>query len=102
MAQDAGASHLLAYSDSQLIVKQVNGEYEAKEESMMQYLQQIEELKTKFKSFQLHQIPREENIKADSLSKLASALEDCKNMAYHYAASASTTNPTGYPAHFIK
>ncbi|KAL0301502.1 UNVERIFIED_CONTAM: hypothetical protein Sradi_6427000 [Sesamum radiatum] len=38
MAQDAGASHLLAYSDSQLIVKQVNGEYEAKEESMAQYL----------------------------------------------------------------
>ncbi|KAL0449224.1 UNVERIFIED_CONTAM: hypothetical protein Slati_1478800 [Sesamum latifolium] len=51
IAQDADASHLLAYSDSQLIVKQVNGEYEAKEESMMQYLQQIEELKTNFKSF---------------------------------------------------
>ncbi|KAL0445436.1 UNVERIFIED_CONTAM: Ribonuclease HI [Sesamum latifolium] len=78
MAQDANASHLLAHSDSQLIVKQVNGEYDAKEESMVQYLQQIEELKTKFKSFQLKQIPREENFKADSLSKLASALEDCK------------------------
>ncbi|KAL0421057.1 UNVERIFIED_CONTAM: hypothetical protein Slati_3128600 [Sesamum latifolium] len=78
MAQDAGAPHLLAYSDFQLIVKQVNGEYEAKEESMVQYLQQIEELKTKFKSFQLQQIPREENVKADSLSKLVSALEDCK------------------------
>ncbi|KAL0456128.1 UNVERIFIED_CONTAM: Ribonuclease HI [Sesamum latifolium] len=77
MAQD-GALHLLAYSDSQLIVKQVSGEYEAKEESMVQYLQQIEELKTKFKSFQLQQIPREENVKADSLSKLASALDDCK------------------------
>ncbi|KAL0433895.1 UNVERIFIED_CONTAM: hypothetical protein Slati_0788300 [Sesamum latifolium] len=45
---------------------------------MVQYLQQINELKTKFKSFQLHQIPREENIKAGSLSKLASAMEDCK------------------------
>ncbi|KAL0445591.1 UNVERIFIED_CONTAM: hypothetical protein Slati_1687000 [Sesamum latifolium] len=61
-----------------MIVKQVNGEYEAKEESMVQYLQQIEELKTKFKSFQLEQIPKEENVKVDSLSKLASALEDCK------------------------
>ncbi|KAL0435139.1 UNVERIFIED_CONTAM: hypothetical protein Sradi_0221800 [Sesamum radiatum] len=78
MAQDAGASHLQAYFDFQLIVRQVNGEYEAKEESMVQYLQQIEELKTNFKSFQLCQIPSEENIKADSLSKLASALEDCK------------------------
>ncbi|KAL0420783.1 UNVERIFIED_CONTAM: hypothetical protein Slati_3101200 [Sesamum latifolium] len=45
MAQDVGASHLLANSDSQLIVKQVNGEYNAKEESIVQYLQQIEELK---------------------------------------------------------
>ncbi|KAL0433489.1 UNVERIFIED_CONTAM: hypothetical protein Slati_2683200 [Sesamum latifolium] len=53
IAQDSGALHLLAYSDSQLIVKQVNAEYEAKEESMVQYLQQIEELKIKFKSFQL-------------------------------------------------
>ncbi|KAL0461348.1 UNVERIFIED_CONTAM: hypothetical protein Slati_0022400 [Sesamum latifolium] len=53
MAQIAGALHLLAYSDSQLIVNQVIGEYETKEESMMKYLPQIEELKTKFKSFQL-------------------------------------------------
>ncbi|KAL0295551.1 UNVERIFIED_CONTAM: Retrovirus-related Pol polyprotein from transposon opus [Sesamum calycinum] len=54
----------------------VNGEYEAREESMAQYLQQIEKLKTKFKSFQLQQIPREKNDKADSLPKLASAMED--------------------------
>ncbi|KAL0444776.1 UNVERIFIED_CONTAM: hypothetical protein Slati_2200300 [Sesamum latifolium] len=60
MAQDAGALHLLAYSDSQLIVKQVTGEYETKEESTVQYLQQKDELKTKFKSFHLKQIPREE------------------------------------------
>ncbi|KAL0446048.1 UNVERIFIED_CONTAM: hypothetical protein Slati_1732700 [Sesamum latifolium] len=40
--QDVGVPHLIVYSDSQLIVKQVNGEYEAKEESMVQYLQQIE------------------------------------------------------------
>ncbi|KAL0455006.1 UNVERIFIED_CONTAM: hypothetical protein Slati_0839800 [Sesamum latifolium] len=45
MAQDAGAMHLLAYSDSQLIVKQVNGEYKAKEESMTQYLQQYRGVK---------------------------------------------------------
>ncbi|KAL0462652.1 UNVERIFIED_CONTAM: hypothetical protein Slati_0152800 [Sesamum latifolium] len=32
MAHEAGAKHLLAYSDSQLVVKQVEGTYEAKEE----------------------------------------------------------------------
>ncbi|KAL0453601.1 UNVERIFIED_CONTAM: hypothetical protein Slati_1338200 [Sesamum latifolium] len=51
MTQDASALHLLAYFGSQLIVKQVSGEYEDKEDSMVQYLQQIEELNTKFKSF---------------------------------------------------
>ncbi|KAL0449101.1 UNVERIFIED_CONTAM: Ribonuclease HI [Sesamum latifolium] len=78
MAHEAGAMHLLAYLDSQLIVKQVEGAYEAKEESMIQYLQQIKELKTSFDHFQIIQIPREENIKANCLSKLASDLEDCR------------------------
>ncbi|KAL0439899.1 UNVERIFIED_CONTAM: hypothetical protein Slati_2472900 [Sesamum latifolium] len=35
MAHEAGARHLLAYSDSQLVVKQVKGTYEAKEENMI-------------------------------------------------------------------
>ncbi|KAL0361928.1 UNVERIFIED_CONTAM: Ribonuclease HI [Sesamum radiatum] len=78
MAHEAGARHLLAHSDSQLIVKQIEGTFEAKEESMIQYLQQIKELKTSFDHFQIIQIPREENIKADCLSKLASALENCR------------------------
>ncbi|KAL0449479.1 UNVERIFIED_CONTAM: hypothetical protein Slati_1504300 [Sesamum latifolium] len=78
MTHEAGAKHLIAYSDSQLIVKQVEGTYEAKEENKIQYLQQIAELKTSFDYFQLIQIPREENVKADCISKLASALEDCR------------------------
>ncbi|KAL0332855.1 UNVERIFIED_CONTAM: hypothetical protein Scaly_2187000 [Sesamum calycinum] len=78
MADDVGARHLVAYSDSQMIVKQVEGTDESKEENMIHYLQQIAELKIGFKSFQLIQIPREENIKADFLSKLASALKNCR------------------------
>ncbi|KAL0345838.1 UNVERIFIED_CONTAM: hypothetical protein Sradi_4415100 [Sesamum radiatum] len=65
-------------SDSQLVVKQIEGVYEAKEKSMVQYLQQIAELRTNFKSFQIIQIPKEENAKADCLSRLASAMEDCR------------------------
>ncbi|KAL0292314.1 UNVERIFIED_CONTAM: hypothetical protein Sradi_6993800 [Sesamum radiatum] len=98
MAHEAGARHLLAYSDSQLIVKQVEGTYEAKEESMIQYLQRIKELKTDFDHFQVIQIPREENIKADCLSKLASALEDCRTrhitITYHPEARAPLGCPT--------
>ncbi|KAL0458114.1 UNVERIFIED_CONTAM: hypothetical protein Slati_0438600 [Sesamum latifolium] len=85
MAHETGARRLLAYSDSQLIVKQVEGAYEAKEENI-QYLQQITDLKAKFHHFQIIQIPREENAKADSLSKLASSLEDCRtrHITMHY------------------
>ncbi|KAL0303338.1 UNVERIFIED_CONTAM: hypothetical protein Sradi_6201900 [Sesamum radiatum] len=75
-AHEMGARHLLAYSNPQLVVKQVEGIYETKEESMIQYLQQIADLKTKFHHFQIIQIPREDNAKADSLSKLASSLKD--------------------------
>ncbi|KAL0433690.1 UNVERIFIED_CONTAM: hypothetical protein Slati_2703300 [Sesamum latifolium] len=78
MAYKAGARHLITYSNSQLVVKQVEGIYEAKEDNMIQYLRQIAELKTSFTSFRIVQIPREENVKADCLSKLASALEDCR------------------------
>ncbi|KAL0458482.1 UNVERIFIED_CONTAM: hypothetical protein Slati_0475400 [Sesamum latifolium] len=46
--------------DSQLVVKQVEGTYEAKEETMIQYLQQIADLKIKFHHFQIIQISREE------------------------------------------
>ncbi|KAL0386118.1 UNVERIFIED_CONTAM: Transposon Ty3-G Gag-Pol polyprotein [Sesamum radiatum] len=56
----------------------VESTYEAKEKSIVQYLQQIAKLRTSFQSFQVIQIPREENAKADCLSRLASALEDCR------------------------
>ncbi|KAL0289656.1 UNVERIFIED_CONTAM: hypothetical protein Sangu_2607500 [Sesamum angustifolium] len=37
MAYELGARYLVAYSDSQLIVKQVEDTYEAKEENMIHY-----------------------------------------------------------------
>ncbi|KAL2230678.1 UNVERIFIED_CONTAM: hypothetical protein Sindi_1662200 [Sesamum indicum] len=39
MMHEVGARHVIAYSDSQLIMKQMKGSYETKEENMVQYLQ---------------------------------------------------------------
>ncbi|KAK4395961.1 hypothetical protein Sango_1750400 [Sesamum angolense] len=39
MAHEVGARRLIAYSDSQLIVKQIEGMYEVKEENMVPYQQ---------------------------------------------------------------
>ncbi|KAL0413016.1 UNVERIFIED_CONTAM: hypothetical protein Sradi_1503300 [Sesamum radiatum] len=46
IAWEAGARHLIAYSDSPLIVKQIEGTYKAKENNMILYLQRIKELKS--------------------------------------------------------
>ncbi|XP_073298298.1 uncharacterized protein [Primulina huaijiensis] len=40
-AQEIGASRVILYSDSQLITQQIKGAYEAKDDSMLQYLQLI-------------------------------------------------------------
>ncbi|KAL0434020.1 UNVERIFIED_CONTAM: Ribonuclease HI [Sesamum latifolium] len=74
MALDAGAENLIAYTDSQLITKQMEDEYEVKEERMKDYLQKIKGLTSQLNGFQVHQIPRTENAKADYLAKLASSM----------------------------
>ncbi|KAL0378897.1 UNVERIFIED_CONTAM: hypothetical protein Sradi_3195200 [Sesamum radiatum] len=58
MALDAGAENLIAYTDSQLETKKMEGEYEVKEGGMKDFHQKINELTSRLKSFQLHQIPR--------------------------------------------
>ncbi|KAL0462549.1 UNVERIFIED_CONTAM: hypothetical protein Slati_0142500 [Sesamum latifolium] len=48
MAHDTGARHLLAYSNSQLVVKQVKGTYEAKEENSLSKLESsLEDCRTR-------------------------------------------------------
>ena len=56
-----------------LIVSQVNGDYEAKEETMKEYLKIVKALMTQFEECHIEHIPPEENMKADGLSKYASS-----------------------------
>ena len=72
---EAGAKALSTFSNSQLIVGQVNGEFEAKDDSMKMYLQQVRKLVKKFDKFTLVHIPRSQNAQDDSLAKLASSAE---------------------------
>ena len=62
------------YSDSQLVVGQVNGEFEARDECMQGYLVKVRQVQSRFKSFTLRQIPRGQNCHADSLAMLATSL----------------------------
>ena len=61
-----------------MVIGQVNGTCEAKEERMKKYLNKIRCLIKKFSEAHFVQIPKEENMKADNLAKeaLVSELTD--------------------------
>jgi len=73
LAKEMGARSLLAKSDSQLVIGQVTGEYQAKDPQMAAYLRYVEVLKRAFTAFELVHVPREQNARADLLAKLASS-----------------------------
>ena len=73
LAKEMGAQSLLVKSDSQLVTRQVTGEYQAKDPHMAAYLKYVQVLKGDFATFELVHVPREHNARADLLAKLASS-----------------------------
>ena len=58
MVQRMGEKSVKLFSDSRLVVGQVKGEFEAKDERMQGYLSQVKHLQPKFDSFDLLHVPR--------------------------------------------
>ena len=75
LAKSLGAESILVQGDSQLVMGQVNGTYEAKEERMKRYLNKVRRLIKKFSEAHFVQVLREENMEADTLAKKASVSE---------------------------
>ena len=73
MVQKMGGKLVKVFSDSRLVVGQVKGEFEAKDERMLGYLSQVKCLQSEFNSFNLLHIPRNGNAHADSLTMLATS-----------------------------
>ena len=74
MVQRMGGKSIKLFSDSRLIVRQVKGQFEAKDERMQGYLSQVKSMQSKFDSFDLLHVPRSGNAHADSLAMLATSL----------------------------
>ena len=74
MVQRMGGKSIKLFSDSRLVVGQVRGEFEAKDERMQGYLSQVKCLQLKFDSFDLLHVPRSGNVHANSLAMLATSL----------------------------
>ncbi|GKV47270.1 hypothetical protein SLEP1_g54184 [Rubroshorea leprosula] len=72
LALELKLSAIQVYSDSQLVVNQINSICEVVDPVMVKYVALVAELKCKFQKFCLSKIPRTENEQADSLSKFAS------------------------------
>ena len=74
MVQRMGGKTVKMFSDSSLVVGQVKGELEARDERMQGYLSQVRHLQSGFESFTLLHVPRSGNTHADSLATLAASL----------------------------
>ena len=73
IVQRMGVKSIKLFSDSRLVVSQVRGEFEAKDERMQGYLSQVKCLQLKFDFFDLLDVPRGGNAHADSLAMLATS-----------------------------
>lgn len=60
-------NHLKVFMDSELIVKQLNGEYKVRMESLKVFFDEIQELRLEFPVIEFNHIPRRDNHRADAL-----------------------------------
>ncbi|XP_038973343.1 uncharacterized protein LOC120105176 [Phoenix dactylifera] len=95
LAKELRVKDLRAFSDSQLVVNQILGDFEAKEPTMQEYLRKVRDLTSTLNSFHIQHIARTENLRADQLSKLASfrMSELPKAAALEYLQKSSTEEP---------
>ncbi|KAL5564335.1 hypothetical protein UlMin_027499 [Ulmus minor] len=74
LAKDMGIKKLSIRSDSQLVVNQLLGSYQARDLKMASYLEHIKILQPAFEEFDISQIPRVDNSHADALANLGSSI----------------------------
>ncbi|CAL1369007.1 unnamed protein product [Linum trigynum] len=75
VAHELGARTIRVLSDSSLAVNQLNGTFDAKEDTLAHYMERVKLRAAIFEVVTYVQIPREENVHADALSKLATATD---------------------------
>ncbi|XP_074356057.1 uncharacterized protein LOC141695732 [Apium graveolens] len=75
IALEMGVRNLIARSDSELEVNQVNGGFQAGGPRIELYLRCTQRLIEKFREVKLECVPREKNINADALAKMGSQQE---------------------------
>jgi ribonuclease HI len=70
-AISAGARQVTIKSDSELVVRQINGRYKIKNTTLRPLYQQVVRLASSLESFSITSIPREQNAEADAQANRA-------------------------------
>lgn len=68
---DLEVTHVECFLDSELVVKQISGEYKVKNENLKKIFNRILKIKKKIDIFEIKHIPREQNKFADKLANIA-------------------------------
>lgn len=76
VAADSAVTHLTVYSDSELLVKQMNGIYRCKHPNMIPLYKQAQTLVKRFDSVAIEHVRREQNADADQLANEAMDARD--------------------------
>ena len=74
LAREMHIDQLEIFSDSQLIIEQINGRYEVRNAKLVSLYQKARCLMKQFLNVEVRDVPRSENDKAGALAKLAASL----------------------------
>jgi ribonuclease HI len=74
--KEAGAVSVEVYGDSELVIKQLNGQYECKSDAQRNYYEECREILKSFQLVILQHIPRENNEEANRLAQSASGYRE--------------------------
>ena len=67
VASDKGCTEVEARGDSQLVVRQVTGDWQTNEQHLRELRDRAQELAEEFETFEIGWVDREENLRADEL-----------------------------------
>lgn len=70
-AQEMGYSEVVANADSELMIKQLNGQYKVKNPEIAKLYMKVKSLENKFSSVTYNHVKRELNKRADALANMA-------------------------------
>ncbi|KAK1610937.1 hypothetical protein QYE76_034610 [Lolium multiflorum] len=76
VAKEIGVHRIICYGDSDLVVQQCSGDWDAKDANMASYRFHVQNIAGFFEGCEFHHVPRAENEAADAFSKLGSSRQE--------------------------